>query len=65
MERYDPKRMERSTRDLVARACFTEVLEGRGTPNGGVWIDVSHLGADVVERSFRGMVKRCRDPGTR
>jgi succinate dehydrogenase/fumarate reductase flavoprotein subunit len=63
MERYDPARMERSTRDLVARASFTEVLEGRGTPNGGVWIDVSHLGAEVVERNFRGMVKRCRDFG--
>jgi succinate dehydrogenase / fumarate reductase flavoprotein subunit/fumarate reductase flavoprotein subunit len=63
MQRYDPARMERSTRDLVARACFTEVLEGRGTPHGGVWIDVSHLGAELVERNFRGMVKRCRDFG--
>jgi succinate dehydrogenase/fumarate reductase flavoprotein subunit len=63
MERYDAARMERSTRDLVSRACFTEIAEGRGTPNGGVWIDVSHLGADVVERNFRGMVKRCRDFG--
>jgi succinate dehydrogenase/fumarate reductase flavoprotein subunit len=63
MERYDPKRMERSTRDLVARASFLEVAEGRGTPNGGVWIDVSHLGAEVVEANFRGMVKRCRDFG--
>src|SRR5262245_215766 len=63
MERYDPVRLERSTRDLVARASFTEVLEGRGTVNGGVWIDVSHLGAELVERSFRGMVKRCRDFG--
>jgi succinate dehydrogenase/fumarate reductase flavoprotein subunit len=63
MQRYDGARLERSTRDLVARACFTEVLEGRGTPNGGVWIDVSHLGAEVVERSFRGMVRRCRDFG--
>jgi len=63
MERYDPARMERSTRDLVARASFLEVTEGRGTPNGGVWIDVSHLGAEVVERNFRGMVRRCRDFG--
>jgi succinate dehydrogenase/fumarate reductase flavoprotein subunit len=63
MQRYDPARMERSTRDLVARACVTEVLEGRGTPHGGVWIDVSHLGAELVERNFRGMVKRCRDFG--
>ena len=63
MERYDPARLERSTRDLVSRASFLEVAEGRGTPNGGVWIDVSHLGAEVVERSFRGMVRRCRDFG--
>src|SRR6185369_2304749 len=63
MERYDPARMERSTRDLVSRASFLEVTEGRGTPNGGVWIDVSHLGADLVERNFRGMVRRCRDFG--
>ncbi len=63
MARYDAARMERSTRDLVSRASFLEVSEGRGTPNGGVWIDVSHLGADVVERNFRGMVRRCRDFG--
>lgn len=63
MARYDPVRLERSTRDLVSRASFLEVTEGRGTPNGGVWIDVSHLGADVVERNFRGMVRRCRDFG--
>lgn len=63
MARYDPVRLERSTRDLVARAAYTEVMDGRGTPSGGVWIDVSHLGADFVKRNFRGMVKRCRDFG--
>lgn len=63
MAAYDPGRMERSTRDLVARASYLEVAEGRGTANGGVWLDVSHLGAEFVERNFRGMVKRCRDFG--
>jgi fumarate reductase flavoprotein subunit len=63
MARYDATRMERSTRDLVSRASFLEVTGGRGTPNGGVWIDVSHLGAETVERHFRGMVRRCRDFG--
>ncbi|MDV3130093.1 FAD-binding protein [Mycobacterium sp. 21AC1] len=43
MERYDPARMELSTRDRVALAAFTEIREGRGTPRGGVWLDVSHL----------------------
>ena len=49
MERYDPKRMELSTRDVVARAIYTEVREGRGSPRGGVFLDVSHLPADDGE----------------
>jgi succinate dehydrogenase/fumarate reductase flavoprotein subunit len=59
MERYDPARKERSTRDLVARAAYLEVAAGRGTANGGVWIDVSHLGAEFVETNFAGMRERC------
>jgi len=59
MERYDPARMERSTRDRVSRACYMEVMAGRGTANGGVWIDVSHLGADFVIKNFTGMRDRC------
>lgn len=43
MERYDPERMELSTRDRVALAAFTEIAEGRGTERGGVYLDVSHL----------------------
>jgi succinate dehydrogenase / fumarate reductase flavoprotein subunit/fumarate reductase flavoprotein subunit len=59
MERYDPERKERSTRDRVSRAGFMEIMSGRGTENGGVWIDVSHLGADFVEGNFEGMRDRC------
>lgn len=43
MKRYDPERLELSTRDRVALASYTEIAEGRGTKNGGVWLDVSHL----------------------
>src|SRR5690242_19140887 len=59
MERYDPERKERSTRDRVSRAGFMEITAGRGTENGGVWIDVSHLGAEFVEQNFTGMRDRC------
>src|SRR3954466_4749811 len=59
MERYDPQRKERSTRDRVSRAGFMEIGAGRGTENGGVWIDVSHLGAEFVEKNFTGMRDRC------
>ncbi|MBV9325387.1 MAG: FAD-binding protein [Chloroflexi bacterium] len=63
MQRYDPVRMERSTRDVVARSGYLEIMAGRGTPQGGVYIDVSHLGADAVQRMFPGMVARCLDFG--
>src|SRR5438093_2485409 len=36
MQRYDPERMERSTRDRVSRAGFMEIMAGRGTENGAV-----------------------------
>jgi succinate dehydrogenase / fumarate reductase flavoprotein subunit len=55
MERYDPKRMELSTRDVVARAIYTEVAEGRGSPRGGVYLDVSHLPADTVRAKLPSM----------
>lgn len=48
MERYDPQRMELSTRDRVALAAYTEIAEGRGTENGGVWLDVSHLPRETI-----------------
>ena len=63
MERYDAARMERSTRDVVTRACYLEIAGGRGTPAGAVWLDLSHLGADAVEREFPGMVERTRAAG--
>jgi succinate dehydrogenase / fumarate reductase flavoprotein subunit len=48
MARYDPERMELSTRDRVALATYTEIMDGRGTPNGGVWLDVSHLPRQTI-----------------
>ncbi|MFC5268684.1 L-aspartate oxidase [Kribbella qitaiheensis] len=50
MARYDPERMELSTRDRVALAAYTEIKEGRGTTNGGVWLDVSHLPRETIMR---------------
>ncbi len=63
MKNYDPERMERSTRDRVARAAYQEIMAGRGTALGGVMIDVSHLGRKNVLRMFPGMVDRCKDVG--
>jgi len=55
MEKYDPKRMELSTRDMVARAIYTEVKEGRGSPHGGAFLDISHKPADWVKKKLPSM----------
>jgi len=55
MEKYDPKRMELSTRDVVARAIYTEVKEGRGTEHGGAFLDISHKPAEYVKRKLPSM----------
>ncbi len=54
---------ERATRDIVSRAIYGEMLAGKTTPNGGVYIKMSHLGPAEVARQFSGMVKRCADCG--
>jgi succinate dehydrogenase / fumarate reductase, flavoprotein subunit len=48
MERYDPERLELSTRDRVALANYTEITEGRGTEHGGVVLDLSHRDRDAT-----------------
>ena len=48
MKNYDPERMELGPRDVVARATFDEIVAGRGTPHGGVWLDVTHLSKEKI-----------------
>jgi succinate dehydrogenase / fumarate reductase, flavoprotein subunit len=55
MEKYDPDRMELSTRDVVARANYTEVQEGRGSEHGGVYLDITHLGYDGIMKKLPTM----------
>ncbi|HTQ78028.1 MAG TPA: FAD-binding protein [Burkholderiales bacterium] len=62
MPRYDP-RAERATRDFVSRAMYQEIRKGNTSPNGGLFISMSHLNQAEVRRQFRGMVERCADCG--
>ena len=48
MKKYDPIKQELSTRDVVARANFQEIHEGRGTDKRGVWLDISHQPRDYI-----------------
>jgi succinate dehydrogenase / fumarate reductase flavoprotein subunit len=61
MERYDAQRLELSTRDIVSRAIYTEVKEGRGTLHGGVYLDVSHLPADRVRKKLPSMYEQFKE----
>lgn len=49
MSRYNPKDMEKSTRDVTARAIYKEIKEGRGNKHGGVYLDVSYLPDQIID----------------
>jgi succinate dehydrogenase flavoprotein subunit len=58
MQRYDPDRMELSARDRVALAIYTEIIEGRGGPNGGVFLDISHRPKDEILEKLPRMYRQ-------
>ncbi|MEM6865422.1 MAG: FAD-binding protein [Bacteroidota bacterium] len=61
MEKYDPERMELSTRDRVAMANYLEITEGRSTPNGGVYLDISHREKDFIIEKLPRMYRQFLD----
>jgi succinate dehydrogenase / fumarate reductase flavoprotein subunit len=61
MEKYDPKRMELATRDIVARSIYIEVREGRGTEHGGAYLDISHKPAEYVKRKLPSMYHQFKE----
>ena len=63
MAHYDAERLELSTRDRVALANYTEILEGRGTPHGGVWLDISHVPATTIQDRLPKMVQQFQTYG--
>ena len=61
MQRYDPEKMELSTRDVVARAIYTEAREGRGTEHGGAYLDISHKPAEYVKKKLPSMYHQFKE----
>jgi succinate dehydrogenase / fumarate reductase flavoprotein subunit len=50
MERYAPTLLDLAPRDMVSRAIYMEVREGRGIGGSDyVHLDLTHLGAEVIE----------------
>jgi fumarate reductase flavoprotein subunit len=62
MHEFD-ERGERATRDIVSRAMYEMMKQGRTAPNGGLYITMAHLDPKMVVQQFKGMVDRCRDVG--
>jgi succinate dehydrogenase / fumarate reductase flavoprotein subunit len=61
MKNYDPERMELAPRDVVARANFNEIISGRGTEHGGVWLDVTHLRKEVIQDRLPTMYEQFQE----
>lgn len=61
MSKYDPKRLELSTRDRVAMANYTEIIEGRASKNGGVYLDISHKSKDFIIEKLPRMYRQFLD----
>ena len=61
MYKYDSERMELSARDKVAMANYTEIVEGRGTKNGGVLLDISHENKDHIIEKLPRMYRQFLD----
>jgi len=58
MERYDHERMELSSRDIVARAINSEVNAGRGSPHGGVFLDITHRKPEYIKTKLPSMYEQ-------
>ena len=63
MSKYAPEKMELATRDVVARSIYNEIIEGRGTENGGVYLDISHLDDDYIDEKLETMVLQFENVG--
>ena len=63
MSKYAPEKMELATRDVVARSIYREIIEGRGTESGGVYLDISHLDDDYIDEKLETMVLQFENVG--
>ena len=63
MSKYAPEKMELATRDVVARSIYREIIEGRGTENSGVYLDISHLEDEHIHEKLETMVLQFENVG--
>lgn len=63
MKKYAPEKMELATRDVVARSIYQEIIEGRGSEHGGVYLDITHLPDELIDEKLETMVLQFKNVG--
>lgn len=63
MARYEPERLEKTTRALINRAVAREIFEGRGSENHAVFVDVRHVFDAVNSGASAEVIKSFRKSG--
>jgi succinate dehydrogenase/fumarate reductase flavoprotein subunit len=63
MEKYDPIRLELSTRDKVSQAIMAEVMEGRGSPRGGVYMDMTYHESGFISKMIPALNRTYQNIG--
>jgi len=58
ISKWDPVKMEHTTRALMSRSIFHEIKEGRGSPHGGVYTGVTHLPQSFLEEQIQKCSRR-------
>jgi succinate dehydrogenase/fumarate reductase flavoprotein subunit len=58
MEKYDRANTEGAGRNTLARAIHSEVVEGRGSPHGGVYLDLTRNDPATLERLAGELIGR-------
>jgi succinate dehydrogenase flavoprotein subunit len=61
MKNYNPRKMELGPRDEVARAIYNEIILGRGTNHGGVWLDITHLPKKKIQERLPRMYRQFKN----
>ncbi len=62
MERYAPNAKDLASRDVVSRSMTIEIREGRGVgkKNDHIYLNLQHLGADVIHERLPGIAETAR-----
>ncbi|RDE14771.1 MAG: fumarate reductase/succinate dehydrogenase flavoprotein subunit, partial [Candidatus Thorarchaeota archaeon] len=63
MLKYYPEVIELAGRDQVTRSIMTEIMQGRGTPDGGVYLSLAHLPRSIIDFRLESMVEQFADAG--